>query len=199
MAHLISEDIFGNIGFENKPVVTEKLTEIYDFTREDVGFILHLLAYNNTRYEKTAAQLEADYGLKVHPNTLRNWVSSLFVQEYVKVQHELEQQLSDKLSAQTVDIAAKAIEATDKVLDQGIEKIGDLKPHEISAAAKNYADVAQKNVQVSQLMKDQPTSIIKHQTPDDALQVLKELGLLRENESPVEELPEGVDVDIVTD
>jgi hypothetical protein len=186
MAHQISPEVF-NPGFESRPVTTETGTSVSDFTAEDVAFALHLLAYNNTRFDKTSTQLEKDYGLSIHSITLRRWVSSLFTQKYVEIQHQLEQQINDKLSAKVVDLAAKAAQAQDEALDMGLQSIGNLKPHEVSSAVKNYADAAQKNVQQAQLIQDKPTSIVKHQTVDDALKVLEELGLMTDAEVVEEE------------
>ena len=64
MAHLTTPEVF-EPGFESRPILTEDTKkELKDFTAEDVQFILHLLAYNNTKYSRTVAQLNRDYGIK---------------------------------------------------------------------------------------------------------------------------------------
>lgn len=182
MAHLVSAEVF-TPGFMSRAIETEDTQRVLkDFTAEDVQFILHLLAYNNSRIDKTCTQLEQDYGLIIHPSTLRKWVSSSFTEKYVAIQHELSEAINKKLSARIVDIAAKASHATDEALDHGISEIPNLKPHEAPAAAKNFADVMSKSIEKSQLLEDRPTSIVKHKTPDEALDVLRKLGLLREEE-----------------
>lgn len=180
MAHLVSPEVF-TPGFMSRSIVTEDTQrELKDFTAEDVHFILHLLAYNNSRVDTTCTQLERYYNLKIHPSTLRSWVSSAFTEKYVAIQHELSEAINKRLSANMVDIAAKAAEATDKALDHGLGEIGNLKPHEVAAAAKNYADTMSKTIEKSQLLQDRPTNITKHVNPDEALEVLRGLGLLEE-------------------
>ena len=128
-------------------------------------------------------------GSRINLNTLRRWVSSQFTQKYVQIQHELGEQINRKLSAKTVDIAANAAEATDKAVERGLEEIDNLRPNELSAAAKNYADVMSKNIEKAQLLTDKPTAITKNANPDDALETLRKLGLLQDAEA-VEELEE---------
>jgi hypothetical protein len=177
VAHLVPDAVL-KPGYEGKPVLTERQEELRTHTIEDVGFALRLLAYNNTRYSVTSRILEEDYGIKVHPTTLRQWVTSHFTQKYVEIQHELEKNINEKLSAEIIDLAATATEAQAKALERGLDTINELKPGEVASAVKNYASTAGTNIEQANLLRDKPTTIVKHQTPDDAIKFLREKGLL---------------------
>lgn len=191
MTHIVSEDVF-TPGFAGRGAKTESGTELQNFTAEDVTFALQLLAYNNTRFRPTSAQLETDYGISIHPNTLRKWVSSLFVEKYVEIQNQLANKLNEKIGNTLVDATDKAIQAQHIALDETINKledsdvIKDMTPAGLSLTAKNMSDVASKNIEKTQLIREKPTAIVSHKNPDEALKILEELGLMKKDEEPVD-------------
>jgi predicted phage tail protein len=195
VAHKVSDEVF-TPGFLSRGAKTEKGTELDNHTAEDVTFILQLLAYNNTRFVKTVAQLEKHYGISIHPTTLKKWVSSLFVERYVEIQNQLANKLNEKIGNQLVDAADQAIEVQVKAIEETKKKLED--PNEImdasmatiSLTAKNMSDVASKNIEKTQLLRDKPTQIHGHQNPDDALEVLREMGLLKDK-------PKVIDSEVV--
>ncbi len=178
MAHLVSTDVF-KPGFEGRSPVSEKGTSLKDHTAEDVEFALRLLAYNNTKFSKTSATLEKDYGLLVHPSTLKHWVSSLFVQRYVEIQHELSKEINRKLGSKMVDIAAQATEAQERLVERVTNNIGDISPDKAPQAAASMASVASKNIESGAILEERPTQIIRHENPDAALEMLRSMGLMK--------------------
>lgn len=173
MAHLAPQDIL-EPGFEGRPVKTEEGATLKGYTLEDVEFILRLLAYNNTNYTRSSAILERDYGIKIHPTTLRKWVSSSYVQRYVQVQTELGNEINKKLATKTTDLAAKAVEAQDLALDRTINRISEISDDKLPSAVAALAGAASKSIESSALLNDRPTQIIKYKNPDEALKFLRE-------------------------
>jgi hypothetical protein len=185
MAHLVTKEVL-TPGFEGRPVKTEKGGELKGHTLEDVEFALRLLAYNNSRFSATSTQLEADYNIQIHSSTLKHWVSSLFTQRYVEIQHELSEQINKKLSAHSIELADKAAEAQELALEKAIEKIDGISADKLPAAVSAFAKAASENTELSQLLNDRPTQIIKHQSPDEAIKLLRELGLVPEETKVIE-------------
>lgn len=185
MAHLAPTDIL-KPGFEGRPVKDENGNTLAGHTLEDVEFCLRLLAYNNSSYSRTAKQLETDYGIIVHPITLRRWACQGFTQRYVQIQHELGQEINKKLSAHVTDLAARAAEAEMDAVEKTITKMDDIAPDKLPTAVSALSNAVAKNVETSALLSDRPTQIIKHDNPDTALQFLRQMGLLKDNEKVID-------------
>lgn len=182
MAHVIPKEALVP-GFESRPVTDEKGHHLQNFTLEDVLFSLRLLAYNNSNANGTAAQLENDYNLKVHPITLRKWMRESFPQRYVQIQHQLANEINEKLAATTIDLAAKAGAAQELALDRTIDEIDNIDPKYLGGTVRNLAQAGSANIEKARLLREQPTEIVRNQTPDDAIKLLRELGLLKDSET----------------
>ncbi len=182
MAHLVSEEVFSP-GFYGRSPSTEAGGKLTDHTIEDVEFALRLYAYNGGNASSTAATLETTYGIKVHPATIRNWSERLFPQRFVQIQKELQTEITDRVAGKIADVAHQQVDLqakwTEHLADQPLD---DITPDKLASGLRSIAQATSSNIEKAQLLRDQPTAIVKH-TPDDALKFLKDLGIFVEGEA----------------
>lgn len=190
MAHLVDEKVLRKSGQTkevNPSIVESASTEVggrlHQHTIEDVERSLQVLAYNGSNYSRSSIQLKKEFNIDVHSNTLRRWAITEFPRKYANIQKDLDQVISEKLSGQLTDVAMKATEMQNDLLDDLNEKKGALEAKEIAPALRNVSQAAQPAIEKAQLLRGKPTARSEAKDADNLVSKLIALGIVKNPES----------------
>ncbi len=203
MAHLVNENVLRKSGQSKEdnpssivPALTETGSQLREHTLEDVVLSLQVLAYNGSNYSRTSTTLEKEYNISVHTNTLKRWANTYYPRKYAEIQKDLDKDISEKLSGRLTDVAMKATELQDELLDDLNTKKDQLEAKEIGPAIRNIAQAAQPAIEKAQLLRGKPTARTEAKDADDLVAKLVSLGVVRNAEALDIEDAEVIDPEV---
>jgi hypothetical protein len=170
--------------------MTEQGTVLKKFTVEDVDTVLNVLAMNGGNYSRTSEQVGKEYGIEVHPVTLKKWVTVQFPSKYAVIQRELSDKINDVVTGRIGDLALSGTEIQHSLLEQLAERI-DQEPNvpikELAPAVRNIAQATQVNIQQRQLLEGKPTGITELRNIEETVKELEQNEILVDAEVVEEE------------
>lgn len=156
------------------------------YNQEQIDHGLTVLALWAGNTHRAHDELKAQ-GQPIPQSTLSDWMRAKHAQRYEEIRATQLPKLREKLADQQELVAAKAAEATLKLVERQIEEVDNLKPGEIHAAARNLEVTAGTAIDKANLLRDMPTEIKRVENADQLFKKWKASGLLSV-ESTAEEL-----------
>lgn len=157
--------------------VTERGTRLKQYSEADVELTLRLLILNGGDVGKTVRQLGEEAILVSH-DAVRYWRDVGFPSRYNQLRQELSQDVSATLISKSQDIAIQASDAEAAYVERALEKIEEVSPDKLAAAALSLAKTKETNVHTSQLLQNRPTEIRETRDTTELLEFFKKQGML---------------------
>jgi hypothetical protein len=170
--------------------MTEQGTQLKKFTVQDVETVLNVLAMNGGNYSRTSEQVGKEYGIEIHPVTLKKWATTQFPSKYAVIQRTLADKINDVVAGRIGDLALTGTEVQHRLLQQLAERI-DEEPNvpikELAPAVRNIAQATQTNIQQRQLLEGKPTGITELRNIEETVRELEQNEILVDAEVVEEE------------
>lgn len=163
-------------------------------TPEEVDMCLKVLILNGGDCKNTAIQLKEEgmkvEGMKVDRNALRKWRDTMFPRRYAQLRRELGRDVSEEIAGRALERALELDKAEQAYIEEAQKKLGEVAPNHLARSAYALANAKGQNVDRAQLLRNQPTSIVRVDI-DDAVKTLERLNVVESIDGEAEEIVEA--------
>lgn len=143
----------------------------------EVDLVLKVLVLCGGECKKAERQLEAE-GRKVNRTTLQQWRDYEFPRRYAELRSTLGRDVSEEMAGRALERALQADEATQAYIAKAVERLNEVEPNHLAKNAYALANAMGTNVDRAQLLRSQPTEIVKLDV-NEAISRLERLDVAR--------------------
>lgn len=158
-------------------------------TPEEVDICLKVLILNGGDCKNTSIQLEEE-GIKVNRDGLRKWRDTMFPRRYAQLRRELGRDVSEEIAGRALERALELDKAEQAYIEEAEKRLGEVDPNHLARSAYALANAKGQNVDRAQLLRNQPTSIVRVDL-DDAVKTLERLKVVESIDGEAEEIVEA--------
>lgn len=148
-----------------------------DWTELDVATGLRVLALYGGNASKASRALIAE-GRPIPESTLLSWRNEKYAVQYEDLVYEMRQSIGQKVSDESMEIAAKATEVESALIAATQANLHDIPAKDLAKAALNMAQIKRTNIESARLLRNEPTQITEVRNVDESLEELKSLGVI---------------------
>ncbi len=159
---------------------------------EEIDMCLRVLILNGGDCKNTAIQLKEE-GIKVDRNALKSWRDKSFPRRYAQLRRELGRDVSEEIAGRALERALELDRAEQAYIEEAQKRLGEVEPNHLARSAYALANAKGQNVDRAQLLRNQPTSIVRVDI-DDAVKTLERLKVAKDIDGEDEEI---VDAEVV--
>lgn len=156
---------------------------------EEVDLCLKVLILNGGDAKNTALQLKAE-GVSVDREQLRKWRDVKFPRRYAQLRRDLGRDVSEEVAGRALERALELNDAEQAYIEAARERIDDVEPNHLAKNAYALSNAKKQNVENAQLLRNQPTSIVRVDI-EDAMKTLERLGVAQSIEGEAEEIEDA--------
>jgi hypothetical protein len=158
---------------------------------EEVDMCLKVLILNGGDCKNTAIQLKEE-GIKVDRGALAKWRDRMFPRRYAQLRRELGRDVSEEIAGRALERALELDKAEQAYIEEAQKRLGEVEPNHLARSAYALANAKGQNVDRAQLLRNQPTSIVRVDL-DDAVKTLERLKVVEsiDGEAEDEEIVEA--------
>ena len=153
---------------------------------EEIDMCLKVLILNGGDCKNTAIQLKEE-GVKVDRNSLKSWRDKSFPRRYAQLRRELGRDVSEEIAGRALERALELDKAEQAYIEEAQNRLGEVEPNHLARSAYALANAKGQNVDRAQLLRNQPTSIVRVDI-DDAVKTLERLNVAESIEGEAEEI-----------
>lgn len=153
---------------------------------EEIDVCLKVLILNGGDCKNTALQLKEE-GIKTTRGTLADWRDKKFPRRYAQLRRELGRDVSEEVAGRALERALELSKAEELYIEQAVQKIGEVEPNHLARSAYALSNAKKQNVENAQLLRSQPTSIVRVDL-DDAVKTLERLNVAESIDGEAEEI-----------
>jgi hypothetical protein len=157
--------------------VTERGTQLQNFTEADVELSLRLLVLSGGSVKKTVEAL-AEEGVLIEHDKLRYFRDVAFPSRYNELRRELSNDIGEELAGRALERAMALDDAEGVYVEKAVDKIDEVSPDRLAAAALSLAKAKGENIEKAQLLRNRPTEIRETRDTAEILDLLKREGVL---------------------
>lgn len=187
MAHIVS----GHGGIVK--AVTEQGTKLKKFSVEDVETVLGVCAMLGGNASRTSESVKEEYGIDIHPITIRQWVDKKFPSRYAQIQASLGSEINEVVKGRIGELAMRSAELQGRLLDRLDERLRDetdVPIKELAPAIRNIAQSVDVNLKQKQLLENKPTHITEVRTIEETIEELERDEIIIDADVIEDDLPQ---------
>jgi hypothetical protein len=161
--------------------VTDQGKVLKKFTITDVETVLGVLALNGGNRTRTAEQVREEFGIDIHPYTIKNWELTLFPQRYARIQEELSDDINSKVKGRVGDLALRGTELQSRLykrLDERLDREDSIPVKDLAPTLRNVAQSTDITLKQKQLLENKPTHITEVRTIEQTIKELEDEDII---------------------
>lgn len=159
---------------------------------EEIDMCLKVLILNGGDCKNTRLQLKEE-GVGVNRETLQRWRDRMFPRRYAQLRRELGRDVSEEIAGRALERALELDKAEQAYIEEAQKRLGEVEPNHLARSAYALSNAKSQNTQNAQLLRNQPTSIVRVDI-EDAVKTLERLGVAQSVDGHAEEIIEDAEV-----